>query len=130
MAFYLLFLFPKNLEAHTTMALAHHPTPVLPRRDFWCLYPTKFPSSEHHPTFFWVILPNLFPKASLTQSMATLCHNSFYSTLREGGKCFNYYKYCIMYLLRFILSVFIYLFIFFLKPFLVLTNLYVLALTL
>ncbi len=31
MAFYLLFLFPKNLLAHTTMALAHHPKPVLPR---------------------------------------------------------------------------------------------------
>ncbi len=28
-----------------------------------------------------------------------------YSTLRDGGKCFNYYKYCIMYILRFILSV-------------------------
>ncbi len=35
MALYLLFLFPKNLEAHTTMALAYHPTPVLPIRDFW-----------------------------------------------------------------------------------------------
>ncbi len=34
--------------------------------------------------------------------------------MREVGKCFNYYKYCIMYILRFILSVFIYLFIFFL----------------
>ncbi len=56
--------------------------------------------------------------------------SSFYSTIREGGKCFSYYKYCIMYILRFILSVFIYLFIFFLKPFLVLTKLYVLALTL
>ncbi len=31
MAFYLLFLFPKNLEADaTTMPLAHHTTPVLP----------------------------------------------------------------------------------------------------
>ncbi len=34
MAFYLLFLFPKNLEAHTTMALAHHPTPVMCFGDF------------------------------------------------------------------------------------------------
>ncbi len=32
--------------------------------------------------------------------------SSFYSPMREGGKCFNYYKYCIMYILRFILSVF------------------------
>ncbi len=43
MAFYLLFLFPTNLEAHITMALAHHPTPVLPIGNFWCLYPTNFP---------------------------------------------------------------------------------------
>ncbi len=70
MASYLLFLFPKILEAHTTMALAHHPTPVLPIRDFWCLYLTEFPWSEHHSRFFLVILLNLFPKASLTQSMA------------------------------------------------------------
>ncbi len=27
MAFYILFLFPKNLEAHTTIALTHQPTP-------------------------------------------------------------------------------------------------------
>ncbi len=62
MAFYLLFLFPTNLEAHNTMALAHHPTPVLPIVDFWCLYPTEVPWSEHHPKFFSAILPNLIPK--------------------------------------------------------------------
>ncbi len=56
--------------------------------------------------------------------------SSFYSILWEWGKCFNYYKYCIMYILRYILSVFIYLFylFFFLKPFLVLTNLYIFGL--
>ncbi len=65
MAFYLLFLFPKNLEAHTTMALAHHPSPLLHISDFWCLYPAEFPWSEHHSTFFSVILPNIIPFSPL-----------------------------------------------------------------
>ncbi len=51
--------------------------------------------------------------------------SSFYSTLWEEGEYFNYYKYCIMYILWCILSVFIYLyffffFFFFLKIFLIL----------
>ncbi len=46
------------------MALTHHPTSVLPIGDFWCLYPTEFPWSEHHRTFFSVILPNLIPLPS------------------------------------------------------------------
>ncbi len=38
--------------------------------------------------------------------------SSFYSTLRDGGKCFNYHKYCTMYIhvLQFILSVFLFVF--------------------
>ncbi len=43
MAFYLLFLFPKNLEAHTTMVVAHHLTPVLPIRDFGAYTRPSFP---------------------------------------------------------------------------------------
>ncbi len=72
MSFYLLFLFPKNLEAHTTMTLAHHLTPVLPIRDIWCLYLTEFPWSEHHPTFFSSSSKTFFLKPPLSSQWPTI----------------------------------------------------------
>ncbi len=62
------------------MALGHHPTPVLPIGDFWCLYPTEFPWSEHLPTFFLVEYQN----NCITSMMCTMhLDNSMWSMLNQ-----------------------------------------------
>ncbi len=50
MALYLVFLFPKNLEAHITMALAQYLTPVLTIIDFGDYTQPSFPdqNTTHH----------------------------------------------------------------------------------